>query len=889
MRLERWLFTIPLRLRSLFRWVQADQELEDELRDHLERKTEEYAAKGMAPEEARRRARLDLGGLEKVKEECRDARSVNWIQDLFQDLRFGLRMLRKNPGFATVAVLTLALGIGANTAIFSVVNGVLLRRLPYSDPDQLVWAAEYWPRINDDVVPDPDYTNWKLNNHHFEGLAAFDGGDHINMTGAGQPERIESVLVTANFVSVLGVGPSLGRGFLPQEAEPGGKLVAILSDALWKREFGAEQQILGKEIALNGQLYTVVGVMPAGFRFPDRRPNPEIFLPFQLPKKVDWNVGRVSLTRVIGRLKSGVSIAQGNAELAGLSKQTEKDIPANFVHARDGMVVRVADLHEKLVGDTRPTLLILLAAVGFVLLIGCVNVANLQLARAAGRQKELAVRAAIGAGRARLLSQLLTEAGLLAALGAVLGLLIAMAGMRVLRDYAPTSLVQVGEIALDRWVLLFAFGITLFTAALFGTFPALRASNPDVNIDLKGARLWVFRGLGEGKVRAVLVTCELMFALALLAASGLLIRSLVLLSNVDPGFDPTNLLTVSTALPESKYAQPEQRIAFFGRVLRRIVELPGVRSAALTTSLPLTKYVRGAALAIEGEPSSASGLRPLVPMEHVSRDYFSTLKVPLREGRVFEEGDFTPQAEVLIVNRAFVRRYCPNEDVVGKRIRLGGMNAPWKTIVGAVGDVRHTSLNHEAEPEVYVPYAGEDTPSTVMLAVRIDADPRSLVAAVRDAVIAVDAEQPIFAATTMEQRVADAALGTRFNATLLSLFGFAALALTAVGVYGVVAYSVAERTREIGIRVALGATPRDVAGMVMSQGMAMTGVGIVLGFIGAFFVTRILAGLLYGIRPGDPLTLVGAATILGLVALAACYLPTRRAMRVDPMVALRYE
>jgi len=874
---------------ALFHRSLVENEIEEELRAHIQDRANDLERSGVPRAEAERRARLEFGGYQKYKEEIREAQGTHFLETLIQDLRFGLRMLRKSPGFTAVAILTLALGIGANTAIFSVVNGVLLRRLPYSDPDRLVWAAEYWPRINDDVVPDPDYTNWKLNSHDFEGLAAFDSGDHMNITGAGQPERIESVLVTANFVSVLGVGPSLGRGFLPQEAEPGGKLVAILTDALWKRKFGAERQILGKEIALNGQLYTVIGVMPAGFRFPDRRPNPEILLPFQLPQKVDWNVGRVSLTRVIGRLKSGVSIAQGKAELAGLSKQTEKDIPANFVHARDGMVVRVTGLHERLVGGTRPTLLILLAAVGFVLLIGCVNVANLQLARAASRQKELAVRAAIGAGRARLLRQLLTESGLLAALGAVLGLVIAMAGMRVLRDYAPASLVQVGEIALDRWVLLFAFGITLFTVALFGTFPALRASNLDVNIDLKGARLWAFGGLGEARVRAVLVTCELMFALALLAASGLLIRSLVSLSNVDPGFDTTNLLTVSTALPESKYAQPEQRIAFFSQVLQRIVELPGVRSAALTTSLPLTKYIRGAALAIEGEPSSASGLRPLVPMEHVSRDYFSTLKVPLREGRVFEEGDFTPQAEVVIVNRTFIKRYCPNEDVVGKRIRLGGMNAPWKTIVGAVGDVRHTSLNHEAEPEVYVPYAGEDTPSTVMLAVRTDADPRSLVAAVRDAVMAVDVEQPIFAAATMEQRVADAALGTRFNATLLSLFGFAALALTAVGVYGVVAYSVVERTREIGIRVALGATPRDVAGMVMSQGMAMTAVGIVLGFIGAVFVTRFLAGLLYGIRPGDPLTLVGAATILGLVALAACYLPTRRAMRVEPMVALRYE
>jgi putative ABC transport system permease protein len=738
-------------------------------------------------------------------------------------------------------------------------------------------------------VPDPDYTNWKLHNHVFEVLAAFDSGNQMNITEAGVPERVESVFVTANFTSVLGVQPSVGRTFLPEEAEPGGKLVAVLNDGLWKRKFGADPQILGKGVALDGQVYTVVGVMPAGFRFPERRRNPEVLLPFQLPRKVDWNVGRVSLTRVIGRLKSGVSVAQANAELASLSKQTEKDIPAMFVHARDGMQVHTTRLREKLVGDTRATVLILMVAVGFVLLIGCVNVANLQLARAARRQKELAVRVAIGAARTRLLRQLLTEAVVMALLGALGGLLIAVVGVRALQNYAPTDFLQVGHIELDGWVLLFALGITFLTAALFGTFPALRASDSDVKLDLNRGRVPLLYGSGQSKVRAVLVTCELTLALALLAASGMLIRSLMLLSNVDPGFDAKNLLTVSTALPESKYSQPEQKTAFFDRVLQRIVELPGVRSAAVTSSLPLTDYVRGAALSVEGESRSISDLRPLVPMEHVSQAYFSTLRVPLREGRVFDERDFTPQAEVVIGNRAFARRYFSDEDVVGKRIRLGGSNSPWRTIVGIVGDVRHTSLSHEAEPEVYVPYARQDIPSTAMLAVRTDIDPRSLAAPVRHEVMAVDAEQPVFAVTTMEQRIADAASGTRFNTTLLGFFGFAALALAAIGVYGVIAHSVAERTHEIGIRAALGASRRDVAGMVMSQGMAMTAAGIALGLVGAAFATRFLAGLLYGIGPGDPLTLGSAAAILGVVALAACYLPARRAMKVDPMAALRHE
>jgi predicted permease len=866
-----------------------DRELDEEMRLHREMKEQELVAQGADETEARYAANRALGNPTALTEQGREAWGWRWLDDFAADVRFGARMLRKNPGYAAVAILTLALGIGAITAIFSVVNAVLLRPLPYQDPATLVRADEYWPRINDEVVPSPDYTNWKLNNHDFQALAAFDSGDQINMTGVREPERIETVLVTSNFLHVLGVQPALGRDFLREEAQPGAKLVAILSDGLWRRKFGAEPQILGKGIALNGQSYTVIGVMPGGFHFPDRRLDPEILLAFQLPPKVDWTAQSVSLTRVIGRLNPGVSIAQANTELATLSKRTEADIPATFLHMRDGMQVRTTGLHDKLVGDIRATLLVLLAAVASVLLIGCVNVANLQLARTSSRQKELAVRAAIGAGRTRLLRQLLAEGAVMAALSGLGALLIAAGGVRLLHNYAPASFLHAGNIELDQWVLLFAFGVTGLTALMFGAVPALRASNPDVNTDLKEGRVLPWRGYSQGKLRAVLVICELTLAVVLLVASGLLIRSFVLLSNVDPGFDATNLLTVSTALPESKYAQPAQRTAFFTRVLQEIVRLPGVRSAGLTSSLPLTNYAQGAALSVEGRPDPPSSARPLVPMEHVSQAYFTTLRVPLREGRVFDERDFTPQANVVIANRAFVQRYFPNDDPLGKRIRLGDQNSQWRTIVGVLGDVRHASLNHEAEAEIFVPYAGPYTTSTAMLVVRTETDPRSLATAVREKVMAVDAEQPVFAVSTMEQRIADSMSGTRFNATLLGFFGFVALLLASVGVYGVIAYFVAQRTHEIGIRVALGASSRDVVGMVMRQGAALTMAGLVLGLGGAMFATRYLASLLYGIGASDPLTLAGAALTLGAVALAACYVPARKAMEVDPMMALRHE
>ena len=602
------------RVGMLARRKEFDRELQEEMRLHREMKEREQIVRGVDASEARYAAARAFGNATALEECGREAWGWRWLEDLVQDLGFGARMLRKNSGFTAVAVITLALGIGANTAIFSVVNAVLLRPLPYRDPGQLVWADEYWPRVNDYVVPNPDYTNWKLNNHDFEALAAFDSGDQRNVTGAGEPERVESVSVTANLLQVLGVDPRLGRNFRPEEEQPSGKLVCILSDSLWRRKFGADPQILGKGITLDRNNYAVIGVMPGNFRFPDRRVSPEILLALQLPPKVDWAAQSLSLTRVIGRLKPSASITQANTKLGALSKQTEADIPAVFIHMRDGMQVRTARLHEKLVGDVRPTLLILLAAVAIVLLIGCANIANLQFARTASRQKELAVRAAIGAGRTRLLRQLLTEGAVLAGLGGLAGLLVAGGGVRLLRNYAPASFLQVEHITLDGRVLLFTIGLTCLTALLFGAVPALRASHPDINADLKKERVMSWRGYSHSKLRAALVTCELTLALVLLVACGLLIRSFVLLSNVDPGFDVTNLLTVSTALPESKYERPAQRTAFFERVLQAVGRLPGVRSVALTSSLPLTNYAQGSALSVEGRPDPPSGARPLVPM-----------------------------------------------------------------------------------------------------------------------------------------------------------------------------------------------------------------------------------------------------------------------------------
>jgi putative ABC transport system permease protein len=883
------------RVGMLLRRDAAARELEEEMRLHREMKERELIERGASEDESQYAAARAFGNGLSLTERSREAWGWRWLEDFGQDLRYGARTLRKNFGFAATAILTLALGIGANTAIFSVVNTVLLQQLPYRDPGRLVWVDEYSPRMNDSATPNPEYTNWALNNHTFEAMAALGGGLPMNLTKAGEPEQIDAGIVTPNLLDMLGVRPALGRPFTPEEGLPGGNRVVILTDGLWKKKFGADPNVVGKGVELDQESYTIVGVMPAGFQYPQRGFKPELLGALQLPPKVDWSSMRLQLTQTIGRLKPGVTIEQAQADLAELSRRTSADMPAGFAHMRDGLQVQTTRLHDKLVGDVRPTLLMLLAAVGGVLLIACVNIANLQLARTANRQKELAVRAAIGASRLRLVRQLLTEGALIAFLGGAVGLAFAAGGVCVLQAYAPQNFLEAKSITMDRWVMLFMLGITCATVALFAAIPSLRASKPDVDAKLKDGRDTASSSAGQRRVRSVLAVCELALAVVLVAASGLLLRSFVLLSNVDPGFDASHVLTVSTMLPMTKYRDAVKRNAFYDEMLRKVRALPGVRSAGLTTSLPLTNFTMIRTFSVEGQPDKQAEQTPPVVVEHVSPGYFETLRVPLLAGRAFEELDSKSETHMVIANQAFVQKYIGGEPqaAVGKRMRFGngpGPALPWETIAGVVASVRHAKLDHEADPEIYVARGhGGLTETIAGLAVRTELDPRSLAGAVRDAVQQVDPEQPVFDVRTMEQRIAEAASGTRFNATLLGFFGVVALALAVVGVYGVIAYSVAERTHEIGIRVALGASRGNVAGMVMGQGMVMTVAGLVFGLAGALFATRFLSSLLYGIQPRDPVILGTAAGVLGVVALAACWVPARRAMRVDPMVALRHE
>jgi putative ABC transport system permease protein len=873
-------------LSRIFRKEQSEKQLDAELRFYLEKQFNDYVAAGLSPEAARRRAHLDFGGLESIKQQTRESRHGNFFDTLSQDLRYALRTLRKSPGFTAVAILTLALGIGASTAIFSVVSAALLRPLPYRDPSRLVWADEFVPHINDWAVPNPEFTNWSTHNHTFEAMAAYDGGSQSNLTGAGEPERIETSGVSANFLSVLGVHPVLGRGFLPSEDRPGAQLVALITNSLWHDKFGKDPGIVGKSIVLDSQTYTVIGVLPASFRFPDRRETPQCLFAFRLPPEVDWTAQALRLTRVIGRLAQGVSVSQAQADLATLAAQSNSVMPAAFVRTREGLQVQLTPLHEKIVGDVHLALLVLLAAVLFVLFIACANVANLQLVRTGSRHKELAVRAAIGAGRARLIQQLLTEGASVAVMGGAAGMLVASIGIQLLRISLPATITQIGIIYIDRRVLLFAIIITCLTAILFGLAPAFRASQPDVKDALKEGGSRTTGRYIHRKSHGALVAVEFALAFLLLVGSGLLIRSFVRLSNVAPGFDPTNLLTVSTELPDSKYSTDQQRQAFFSLILERIRSLPGVHSVGLTTQLPFSRLWGSFSFLIEGQTEPPRGTAPMVFADEVSSDYFQTMRIPILTGRCFTLSDLAPDSHAIIVSAAFARRFLPAGAPLSKRVRLHGPESQWSTVVGVAGDVHYAGLDHASDPQVYVPYFGENAASIV---IRSDAAPRSLVSAVRAQFAAADPLQPVFDISTMKQRVEDSIEIQHSNMTLITSFASLALVLAAVGIYGVIAYFVSGRTHEIGIRMALGAGASDVLRLVVGQGLAMILIGLALGLTGSLLLTRYIGTLLYDVRPFDPLTIICVGVLLVCVALAACYVPARRASRVDPMVALRYE
>jgi predicted permease len=889
MRPEHWLYTIPLRLRSLFRWTQADQELDDELRDHLERKTEEYVAQGMTQAEAHRRARLDLDGFEQTKEKCRDARRVNWIQNFVQDLRFGLRMLRKNPGFTTVAVLTLALGIGANTAIFGVVHSIVFRPLPYRDPDRLVWIGDTDKgnqtgpvEITQGVVTSEIYQEWVRQPGPFESLAAyvaFFTFGSFNLTGRGEPERLAGIEVSQSLFPLLGVDAEIGRVFEAGEDQPGAPPVVLLTHGFWQRRFASDPNIVGQAITLNERTCVIVGVLPASFDFTSvfsPGAHLDVFLPLILDKE-SRDYGHY--LGVLGRLRPGVQLAAAQQQMEALVRQERAKDP----YSVDG--VWLVPLQTRVVAGVRSSLLVLFGAVTLVLLIACTNLVNLLLARGTSRRKEIAVRAALGAGQFRLVLQLLTESIVLALVGGLIGLALALVGVPWLSRLSTIPIPRLIDSRVDSWTLAFALFASLSTGILVGLFPALRAYECDVNDALKDAT----RGSTAGKHRLQqsLAVFEVSLSLVLLVGAGLLIRSFWNLLQVNPGFRSEGVIAARID-PGNKYGRGfgghDQRLVnFFNDVLHRVSTIPGVEAAAYSDTLPLdrdriwTLIPKGSMF----KPEEAPG----VFVHVITPDYFRVMGIPLQHGRAFDQRDTADSPGVVIVNQTLAQRLWPNVNAVGQTAKSGER---WLQVIGVVGDVRHSGLDKNAGFEMYL--ALPQYPFSFMdLVVRSRVTLEALAPAIRQAIWQVDPSQPVERFRTLLQLVDTALSPRRFSMWLLIAFAASALLLAAIGTYGVMAYSVAQRTNEIGIRLALGAQRRDVLRLVVGQGAVLALIGVTAGVAGAFGLTRFLSGLLYDVRPSDPITIVAVAVLLVLVALLACYLPARRAMRVDPMVALRYE
>jgi putative ABC transport system permease protein len=808
---------------------------------------------------------------------------------LLQDLRYGLRMLTTRPGFTAVALVALALGIGANTAMFSVLDSVLLRPLPYREPGRLVMIWHEYAQMNlpKATLSVPSYLEYRDHVQGFESVAAAANWS-ANLTGAGDPEQVQGARVTGNFLTTIGVAPMLGRDFLKEEDAPGGEHVVILSHGLWQRRFGGDRGVLGRTLELNGESHTVIGVMPPSFLF--FRPA-DLYRPiaFTVEQSAPANHGNEFLIGV-ARLKPGVTMQQAGAEMDGIAARLRKEF---YV---EGWSPRLFPLLDEMTGEVRPAILVLMGAVGCVLLIACSNVANLLLARATGRQREMAIRSALGAGRLRVIRQLITESVVLGVAGGALGLLVAWLGLKVLVAAAPEATAQMvlggRAVGLDGTALGFALAVSLLTGLVFGLAPALQASRLDVNGMLKeGGR---GEGLGRRGHRLLggFVVSQVAVALVLLVGAGLLIRSFVRLRAVDPGFRPDHVLTMRLTLPQSRYAEDGQVAAFYDDLLRRTSALPGVQSSATISNLPMGGDNASASFAIEGQNVPEGQPSPHGDSHVVSQDYFRTLGIPLVQGRVFEPGDGPDATQVAAIDQVLADRYWPKGDALGHRMRLffeGSDDKPvWRTIVGVVGHVKKYGLDGRVKEQYYMP--STQMPRRGMtLVLRTATDPASLIGAVRGALRDLDGGLPMFRVETMEQVVDDTLVTRRFSMLLLGTFAAVALVLAAVGLYGVISYSVAQRTREIGIRMALGARSGDVVRMVVRHGLTLTAIGLTLGVGAALGLTRFLASLLFAVPPNDAPTFLAIAAILAGVAAAASFLPARRASRIDPMRALRDE
>ncbi len=807
------------------------------------------------------------------------------MDNLIHDIRYALRTMLKSPGFTAIAVLALALGIGANTAIFSVVNSVLLRPLPYKDPGRLVHVHRMQPPIERGPISRPDFFEWRDKQEVFSGIGAYDY-QILNLTGGDQAEKLTGARVTGNFFSLFDVPPAAGRFFGPSDDRPGSNPVAVISYGLWQHRFGGQVDLIGQTITLNGEVYTVIGVAPATFQFPRRI---DIWKPAILDEQKAERGS--NYLKVIARLKDGTSELQAQAQMNQIAAAQAQQYPDNDAN----LSVMIVPLLEEQVRNLRGVLLIMLGAVSFVLLIACANVANLSLARAATRTREFAIRTALGANRIRIVRQLLTESLLLALGGGILGVILALVGVRLLVTLAPSGLPRINEVAIDGWVLGFTFAVSLLTGMVFGLAPALQVSKPDLNEALKEGS----RGSSEGQrtlLRRGLVVVEIALSLVLLVSAGLLIGSMKRLTEVSPGFDPDRSLAAFISFPYTPAAngadaqeyEAKQAANFLAEARRKIGALPGVQSVGAINDLPVTGRgsVNGG-FNVEGKPPFNPGDAPVAEFRQVTPGYFESIGIPVLKGRALTDADFSRKPENVVVNETFARLYVGDEDPIGRRVKA--LDGQPHEIVGVVGDARQWGLDREASAEIYFSFAQLSLGQEATLLVRTQADPASLASAVRSAIGEVTHEAPITRVRPMTQIVEESMASARFNMILMTIFAGVALMMASIGLYGVISYSVSQRIHEIGIRMALGASRSRVLSLVLSNGMTLALIGVGLGVAVAFGLTRLMASLLFGVSPTDPLTFILISLILTGVALVACFVPAYRATRVDPMIALRYE
>jgi len=880
----------------LFGRQKQEKELEEEVRTHLEMAAKDRVDRGEPAREAARSAKLEFGNVGLVKEVTRDVWGWGSFERLIQDLRFGVRMMAKSPGFAAVAILTLALGIGANTALFSVVNGVLLNPLPYADPEQLVTLAESKPNFDSGSISFPHFRDWRKGNRTFS-MMGISRSYSYSMTGRGEAEQVGAEFISSDYLAVLGVKPVIGRLFREGEDEIGANPIVLIGEGFWNRKFGGSPDIVGQGLTLDGRTFTVIGVVPASFKLQvwSFRPS-DVYAPIgQWTNPILPNRAAGLGFHGVGRLRPGVTIEQARADM----KRVTGDLAAAYPDTDTGVGATLMPLKEQMIGYLRPLLLVLLAAVGFVLLIACVNVANLLMARSTGRTREFAVRAALGADRGRIVRQLLTESMLLALAGGGLGLLLAAWGTKVALRNLPSTLPRANEIGLDLGVLLFTMGASLLCGILFGLVPAFRTSKPNLHDTLKEGG----RGAGGGKHRAqgVLVVSEMAMALVLLIAAGLMIRSLSALWNVNPGFDSRNVLSFGVALaPSTKATTPDAVRAQLREVQNRLASTPGVEAASLSWgALPLAGDDEDL-FYLEGQPKPASENDMSWAISYVvEEDYLKVMRIPLQRGRFLTAQDNEHSPHVIVIDDFFARKFFGDQDPVGKHVILNGKGGVAE-IVGVVGHVKQWGLDTDDKQslraQLYFPFM--QLPDAAMqpsswsgtgVVVRFQGDAHAVATAIRSGLRAMSGEQVMYSVQTMEEVIAETLAERRVSMIVLGAFAALALGLASIGTYGVISYLVGQRTHEIGIRMALGAKQGDVMGLVLREGLKMTALGVVLGLITAAGLTRLMAHLLFGVSATDPLTFVGVAVVLTFVALVACYVPARRAMKVDPIVALRYE